>query len=168
MMYFQDWDEVFPHSVSWKRYSPGLERDTTFADRLLPYVKNEAVWRCPSDPNPRRVWGVPTSIPSSYGGNYVVLVPWDYNPVSLPAIEAPADMIVLFEALPDRHGEQILTSQDWDTQWRRLTRSVAHTRHSGGSNYTFADGHAKWMRGEQTLRPKVLWGDRTYTSRWTQ
>src|SRR5687768_3102279 len=101
MMYFQDWDELFPNSVSWKRYSPGLERDTTFADRLLPYVKNEKVWLCPSDARPTKVWSVPTSIASSYGGNYVVLAPWDYHPVPLPAIEAPADMIVLFEALYD-------------------------------------------------------------------
>src|SRR5438876_2605573 len=51
MLYLQDYDEVFPHSVSWQRYSPGLDRDTTFADWLLPYVKNKAVWICPSDPS---------------------------------------------------------------------------------------------------------------------
>jgi prepilin-type N-terminal cleavage/methylation domain-containing protein/prepilin-type processing-associated H-X9-DG protein len=174
MMYLQDWDEVFPNSITWKGKNPGADRDTTFADRLIPYVKNEAVWICRSDGNPHRVWDVPTSLFSSYGGNYVVLAPWDYNPVPQPVIPAAADMIVLYEALTvpngtsPRHGEQILATQSWDTQWNRLTRSVAYLRHSEGSNYIFADGHAKWYRGEATLRPKVLWGDTTYTSRWTQ
>ncbi len=37
-------------------------------------------------------------------------------------------------------------------------------RHSGGSNYTFADGHAKWFRFEQTVNPNnFLWGKRVYT-----
>jgi len=36
-------------------------------------------------------------------------------------------------------------------------------RHSGGSNYIFADGHAKWFRLEQTLNPQnFLWGDKWY------
>jgi prepilin-type processing-associated H-X9-DG protein len=34
-------------------------------------------------------------------------------------------------------------------------------RHTGGSNYTFADGHAKWCRFEQTVNPNAfLWGKR--------
>ena len=54
------------------------------------------------------------------------------------------------------HGEQILASQSYADQWRRLTRSVAHDRHSGGARYIFADGHTKRHRGEQTLTPKLL------------
>jgi prepilin-type processing-associated H-X9-DG protein len=35
-------------------------------------------------------------------------------------------------------------------------------RHSGGANYTFADGHAKFYRFDQTINPnRFLWG-RTY------
>ncbi|MBB6053815.1 DUF1559 domain-containing protein [Armatimonas rosea] len=40
---------------------------------------------------------------------------------------------------------------------------VKWDRHSGGANYTFLDGHAKWMRLEQTLSPSnFLWGDKWY------
>jgi prepilin-type N-terminal cleavage/methylation domain-containing protein/prepilin-type processing-associated H-X9-DG protein len=35
-------------------------------------------------------------------------------------------------------------------------------RHKGGANYNFVDGHAKWMRIEQTLGPKFLWGEYEY------
>ena len=33
----------------------------------------------------------------------------------------------------------------------------ALTRHNGGSNYMFFDGHAKWMKYEQTLQPRDMW-----------
>jgi prepilin-type N-terminal cleavage/methylation domain-containing protein/prepilin-type processing-associated H-X9-DG protein len=36
-------------------------------------------------------------------------------------------------------------------------------RHSGGANYTFADGHAKWFRFERTIDPNnFLWGKKFY------
>ncbi|MDX1934211.1 MAG: DUF1559 domain-containing protein [Capsulimonadales bacterium] len=38
-------------------------------------------------------------------------------------------------------------------------------RHSGGSNYTFADGHAKWFRFDATINPNnFLWGKRYFPS----
>ena len=39
---------------------------------------------------------------------------------------------------------------------------VDYERHSGGSNYNFLDGHAKWLRMEQTLAPNFLWGEYEY------
>jgi prepilin-type N-terminal cleavage/methylation domain-containing protein/prepilin-type processing-associated H-X9-DG protein len=40
---------------------------------------------------------------------------------------------------------------------------VQWDRHSQGANYNFFDGHAKWLRFEQTLNPSdFLWGDRWY------
>jgi len=36
--------------------------------------------------------------------------------------------------------------------------------HNGGANYTFADGHAKWLRLGQTLNPEnFLWGKKAYS-----
>lgn len=38
-------------------------------------------------------------------------------------------------------------------------------RHTGGSNYTFADGHSKFFRFEQTVNPNnFLWGKSVYTA----
>ncbi len=40
---------------------------------------------------------------------------------------------------------------------------VEPQRHSGGSNYTFADGHAKWHKVEQTLAcQNYMWGKRFF------
>jgi prepilin-type processing-associated H-X9-DG protein len=36
-------------------------------------------------------------------------------------------------------------------------------RHTGGSNYVFADGHSKWFRFESTINPNnFLWGKSYY------
>jgi prepilin-type N-terminal cleavage/methylation domain-containing protein/prepilin-type processing-associated H-X9-DG protein len=41
---------------------------------------------------------------------------------------------------------------------------VAADRHLDGSNYAFADGHAKWYKLESTLNPNAfLWGKRNYS-----
>ncbi|MFN3650794.1 MAG: DUF1559 domain-containing protein [Armatimonadota bacterium] len=44
---------------------------------------------------------------------------------------------------------------------------IAYTspfRHSGGANYIFCDGHAKWAKLERTLDPNsYLWGKRLYS-----
>ncbi|MGC4047312.1 MAG: prepilin-type N-terminal cleavage/methylation domain-containing protein [Armatimonas sp.] len=40
---------------------------------------------------------------------------------------------------------------------------VKWDRHNQGANYTFFDGHAKWMRLERTLNPDdYYWGDKWY------
>ena len=40
---------------------------------------------------------------------------------------------------------------------------VKFDRHNQGANYTFFDGHAKWVRLEQTIDPSnYLWGDQWY------
>lgn len=40
---------------------------------------------------------------------------------------------------------------------------VKWDRHNQGANYSFADGHAKWFRFEQTLNPSnFMWGDKWY------
>ena len=42
---------------------------------------------------------------------------------------------------------------------------AALKRHSGGANYTFGDGHAKWHRFEQTMDANNwLWGERFYSA----
>jgi prepilin-type N-terminal cleavage/methylation domain-containing protein/prepilin-type processing-associated H-X9-DG protein len=44
-------------------------------------------------------------------------------------------------------------------------RFMEPARHNGGSNYAFADGHAKWFRFEATINPNnFLWGKRYYPS----
>ncbi len=40
------------------------------------------------------------------------------------------------------------------------------TRHSGGSNYLFVDGHVKWMKPTQTFKPDGSFSMWTLSNRW--
>jgi len=171
-MYTQDYDETLPPS----RNGAVTATSLMFHVLMQPYVKNERVFVCPSDPNPRKPlqpWISPNNFPLSYGPNYAVMRD-NGTGASLGAIDAPADLIVLFEARDLSGG-----SGAWgyggvnfgDPPGRRLTDAemdgsvgfspkfrVAHDRHSGGATYMFADGHAKWYRWTATFSPKFLWG----------
>lgn len=93
------------------------------------------------------------------------------RPVSLAVIQRPAECIFSAE-LAERHSRtgilirgdhfmpmywgnppRVVDSQmnmmTWDME-RRIPTTLAITRHSGGANYVFTDGHAKWHRFEQT------------------
>lgn len=67
----------------------------------------------------------------------------------------PADIATALDQLKASH-----TPSNSDL---RITYT-AYDRHLDGSNYLFADGHAKWMRVEATLAPSnFLWGKRVYS-----
>jgi prepilin-type processing-associated H-X9-DG protein len=57
-------------------------------------------------------------------------------------------------------GQQVLSALEQCEQGKAPTGEgakfgprVATGRHTGGENYIFADGHARWMRFRQTLGP---------------
>ncbi len=84
---------------------------------------------------------------------------------TLAAVPYPAQAITLFETwkvgtlhnyLPD--GSLNFPYFWWaiGAEWwgsRCWTNTEEQERHSGGGNYAFLDGHAKWVRPEQTLQP---------------
>jgi prepilin-type processing-associated H-X9-DG protein len=133
---------------------------------MLPYTKNAAFHKCPSDPSPQFPWGAQlNSFPVSYITNYAVLTPWDFHPLPLATIQEPADTIAVGEcARPGNwsgtHGYSG-NQRAMPGQLFALVR-IGHTRHNGGANYIFVDGHAKWYRIEATLVPKWLWGPATF------
>lgn len=208
MMYAQDYDETLMQTTweipTWKVH---------WSYVLQPYVKNERVFVCPSDPAPVKpnapcaagqVVGVSCDgqVPAfSYINNYNVIPAHDWLAPSAAAIEAPANLIALAErrdkltsgavvgqwkgmsglvATSTARGSSSGGGQicPGDT-WRLVTKADADAgllaandkkpelirvkwdRHNQGANYTFADGHAKWLRVEQTIDPNsFLWGDR--------
>ena len=86
---------------------------------------------------------------------------------SLGSVPYPAQTITLFETwkvgrlhnyLPGKPNELNFPYFWWaigGEHWASaaFTNPEEQRRHSGGGNYTFVDGHAKWFRPEQTLAP---------------
>ncbi len=171
-MYVQDYDETFPPHVT-ERTAPTGTPDTadarapyTYETKLLPYIKNWQIFKCPSAPK----WAAPTAgawYNSDYGNNhneanlpgasqqawYAANPDFGFNETTtLGAITYPAQFIVIGDAgrsdgTPSRGG---MYPQPWAFDVSTQARMLA--RHNGGANVAYADGHAKWTLVDKTWR----------------
>jgi len=139
MMYAEDHDEcymVVNHTSGYDWFPP-----------LYPYVKNRQIFRCPSH---RAGAGEPDT---DYALNGLFA-----HGTSMAQIEMPAEQI----AIAERDGGCTETgyhpwpdSGGWGDlgNYSEFESHLATDRHNGGSNYGFADGHAKWLNWQATLQP---------------
>lgn len=178
LMYLQDYDETFPPHVT-ERTAPVGTPDTlagrapfTYKTKLEPYVKNQDIFRCPS----AQEWPEPGAgrwYTTDYGNNhnesklenasqrawYLAHPDFGFNDdTTLASITFPANFIMIGEAgrassLPSRGG---MYPQPWAFDDSNLPDGSQQARflarHNGGGNIGYADGHAKWVKPEQTWR----------------
>jgi prepilin-type N-terminal cleavage/methylation domain-containing protein/prepilin-type processing-associated H-X9-DG protein len=150
--YLQDNDEAYMWALH-----PEEPGDPVYAwfEPLQPYVKSRDIFRCPSlDADDE------AAKPSPYT-SYIINGYFCHGVLD-PALRTQAEQIMVAEreknlAVFDYHPwEEEHHDGDGDAEhggdheWE--DENVAKTRHNGGSNYLFADGHAKWFKFEQTLR----------------
>jgi len=171
-MYVEDYDGRFPGA----RYKPPGLPQYTWRAVVFPYVKNEQIFVCPSNPNLFQETG-------DIAGNYAVsawmfcsiqcdparnmrvsqLIHGTYKPgssfwtnVPQATPNGPAQMIIITEVGPgcghiDFSGHfRCGGSNAWFA-----TRPF--TGHLGGANFGFADGHVKWMKWLQTFSPIFMY-----------
>jgi prepilin-type processing-associated H-X9-DG protein len=151
MQYAQDYDERLPWSADGGAVS--------WAVTMQPYVKSTQVFRCPSDKSDN--WTAATPRYTSFYLNNWLAAPNQY--VHLSSINKPASVIYVSESatnltgdhfhpwkwVPDDpdHARGSYTSQ-WDDATNQ-TKELDLTRHQGGLNNVYADGHAKWAQWSQ-------------------
>lgn len=88
-MYAQDYDEV----TLYDRFT-NATGGYSWMWALNPYIKNQGLWKCPSDSNANDIWdGTPTDPTVSYGYNFLFL-----NGVSLAGVQKPADTIQVMDS----------------------------------------------------------------------
>jgi prepilin-type N-terminal cleavage/methylation domain-containing protein/prepilin-type processing-associated H-X9-DG protein len=147
-MYVDDYDGAYPFSwFSTPQYG--------FDVALYPYTKNVKIFACPSNPQLPEKWAGYTGplygMVRSYAMNSAVSTDNQKPPILEPSIAAPADTIMMLETTdwnykhtrPPDHETYITNRND-------VCQHVPFTIHQGGSNYIFADTHARWARIEQT------------------
>src|SRR5688500_12314957 len=115
MMYTQDYDDTLPKGY---HALPG-GGNFPWPLAVAPYVKNTAIFRCPSDRNPMPVKGwLPSrdqkgfvDFSLSIIGNYNVLPPWDLDSVRLAEFEDAARIIALCDM------RDLRACPGWEGQW---------------------------------------------------
>ncbi len=157
MMYVQDYDEKYNFAYT-------INPTVMWPNLLMPYVKNTQLFGCPSDPDP---WNRGGGLYLSYIPNYRMFPPGDTavpTPVKMAALTKPSETIMLAENAdgstgnlqPDcqyAYGTNGPSASSGYNRWAR----VSLERHNGGSNYAFADGHAKWLNKNNGMEESSRW-----------
>lgn len=148
MMYVQDYDERFPTWRTLVPVSPAYPNGKiTWVENMQPYCKNTKIWLCPSE-----TANGSSATQNSYWLNAHVfrwsgLTPTTPPSIALAELIYPATTIIYCDG-PANDGQHVWPGLP--TEWvDDATNRRAQTRHSGGVNYTFCDGHTKWYRPEQ-------------------
>jgi prepilin-type N-terminal cleavage/methylation domain-containing protein/prepilin-type processing-associated H-X9-DG protein len=175
IMYSQDYDERFPN-WNWGRdrgnppVSGAGSSPLPWYLAIFPYVKNQQLYICPSDK--RCPWGGPIGrmccsdckyerFPYSYGYNEPISANCcNFNAVA--SIRRPADTLLLGDCRASLGGWEpngllaryILADRPYACAGCGKGVDVTgmrddYTRHLGGSNIAFVDGHVKWFRWDR-------------------
>jgi len=139
-MYCGDYDDWVP------AYCPMVVTNGYYWDRdrlwymvLQPYIRNLQVQVCPSDPG--------MVISYAYNGYYLRIPQWGQpqGASKLAEISEPSMTIMAGESLANQYFLYMPSHVNTATLVWRWT----YERHNGGCNYSFCDGHAKWLgKGE--------------------
>jgi len=116
MMWVDDHDGKLPDADKW-------------VDELMPYIKNEAIFKCPSAPD----------LEYGYAMNAVL------SGVNIKELQRPSEMVLFFDSHVGTRNA---------TGGREAVCDPG--RHEGGNCYAYADGHAKWLAEIPDLNPKGL------------
>jgi len=168
LMYTSDYDEMLCHNshpccvCCFRSYGNGNNTNANWVVEISPYVKNAAIWKCPSA---RNAWGASSdtgggSIPNAT--NYV----WNGHLRTRPIarVGQPAQCPVLVEWCSCDQGAVMrpidcCNAQNWGLPYNDPASfwGVQHaalsgpTTEDGSYNVTFLDGHAK------VQNPRRLW-----------
>jgi len=157
MMYSQDYDEMLMPGFLCTSGAPVPSPDWRWWNntdgRIQPYVKNEQIKICPSDPgaaynigiNYRLYNGGPSPTPGCYstGGR------------AMAVLSAPASTVQFGDANTNcRYPGNGYWSNDGGTTY--VYRGTGYNmcgrvsmRHNGGANVSYCDGHAKWLNYQE-------------------
>ena len=144
LQYQQDWDEKMPKATLSKQAGtgPGAWRLAFgWADAIQPYIKNTAVYQCPSEKNK----GQDNPMKPGYTDYWLNS---NVSGINASNIHSPASLITV----GDGDGGASNSTARYNLNkapksWYQLANSPLY-RHNGKGNYAFADGHVKKCSAE--------------------
>ena len=159
-MYATDYDSKYPK----QKFDAGSLYG--WADAIFPYTKSLQILQCPSEKNPSNpdtTQLIPTSVYTEYAFNSYLSVSDDSMLVASVSTILLSEGIA-FSAVHPKYGDDDPFSSTGDCDgnssragavpgiYKRIqSGEIFHpdvSRHFSGGNYTFADGHVKWLKPE--------------------
>lgn len=136
-MYAQDWDECLP--------TGDRSANVWWYEIIAPYTKNKQIFTCPSF---KQGNNSPNLSALGYGINKCMMCPhWcpHTNWPSLAQIVRPAEILFVADSVSwIACGFQVGWANVCEAMCDSSLQAPSNTRHNGGSNILFCDGHAKW------------------------
>jgi prepilin-type processing-associated H-X9-DG protein len=153
LIYMQDYDERFPLAA----YAVSSFDFVTWHDLIDPYLRNKAVWRCPSSSVGLTDAGGKATTHYGYNARYLTTIRLDFANVtaqeahSLAQAAHPTETVLLTDARASLtpswcgdDGKFLLPPSEPNTHcWGR-----PNFLHQEGSNIAWLDGHLKWARAD--------------------
>jgi prepilin-type N-terminal cleavage/methylation domain-containing protein/prepilin-type processing-associated H-X9-DG protein len=170
MMYIQDYDEIYPPVYV---DVPTSAQRRVWVDFTQPYIKNQQVFWCPSATAARATWSTVSGLSSNYCmpmNGHLFTEGWA-NPRTLPAFQSPADRLMLLDGTrfwthycPIEHKGCYNPTRTPAIYACKLSNDATDWGagvpiwHQTGANAVFADGHAKWLKGDRLANDADIWG----------
>ena len=168
MQYMRDYDEQFPHDYADSDgsgdYNPNF--DAGWMRNLQPYLKNTAVFQCPSEPAPYAPPSRETdywySAPVAQTERVAVIAEVSRTVLCGDGVAMPSAFVATHGALAYNGDAPALKyNRDiWDIS--EQTAGQGGHRHLDGLNFLFCDGHVKWMKPEKVGADAVSKGNPTF------
>ena len=150
MGYSDDYDEMMPTNVNDINGSHVQDAgDQTWRSMILPYVKNTQIFICPSNKSMTGTVFHSTMDYGEVGGYGQNVVHWAAGAPtppygqSLTNVQDASSVAFLFES---DGGESVGNDATGTNPHGWVPTAAWAKRHNEGSNVSFVDGHAKWLK----------------------
>ncbi len=144
--YTQDYDERFPNiTIPAPAGAPG------WAYAIQPYLKSEQIFQCPSETSPPPAGAdllarAATAGFSDYYTNYNLVTTSGTAPVvGVGKTEAALEYTTNIIMNGDGSG---ISGDTTASSYQLSAPGVGRARHLEGANYSFVDGHVKWLKAD--------------------
>jgi prepilin-type N-terminal cleavage/methylation domain-containing protein/prepilin-type processing-associated H-X9-DG protein len=159
MQYCNDYDETYPFVIVATGNKQPYGGVTSIVGELSPYTKSAGVWKCPSQQGTglSQVSTFPgMDCPIHYACNEELLGIWMVtlnivHVINLASMTRPSDTVMIFDwnALAADNGRTRYATYmaGFEYDWYVSAMPAMTKTHNEGMNVTFADGHAKCVKG---------------------
>jgi prepilin-type processing-associated H-X9-DG protein len=172
LMYAQDYDEKFTKCetmcANGGTWGPAKYQ---YYLALNPYIKNWQIWACPSASGANNCPGTDNGsahyvavhqhitaglVPANFVVNYVPMEGFNNNSYKMAQFKDPSETYMIGDAAAFPRLEEIAWANTCNLipggcGQGAVGETEDNTRHNGGSNLGFMDGHAKWRKAQDIV-----------------